>query len=238
LRNHGNHLTKKKNFRYSFQFDLIFTIAEMNNNGNFEQLMERFDEEIAVFLASQNRDVAPVEAAREDDGPREGATPRRGQRVRRQRRANLRDVDDEDEEGNGSVRQRGRRRRGTGVYRHLDADDMAAWGLNRRRRRRVGEVGDAGGGDVGVGAGGGEVIEVDLDLVPIIDLAKNPGESAGAGAGAGDEDMCCIAACCQNPPVFTWLRCCRNEEACIHCVEEHIRRRGWACPMCRGDMRA
>jgi hypothetical protein len=50
--------------------------------------------------------------------------------------------------------------------------------------------------------------------------------------------MCCIAACCQNPPVFTWLRCCGNQEACVNCVAEHVRRRGWTCPLCRGDMRA
>jgi hypothetical protein len=81
--------------------------------------------------------------------------------------------------------------------------------------------------------GGAE--EIAGELVPIIDLAAG---EAGQAPANPEQDMCCIAACCQNPPVFTWLRCCRNEEACVDCVAEHVRRKGWNCPMCRGDLRA
>jgi hypothetical protein len=203
----------------------------MEPNGN--NGIEQFDRDLAEFLASLPRANEQV---------RVGAEPRRGQRVRRMVRNDLhlllQEGSDEEEESGGRRR---RRRRGRGMYRDLDADDMAAWGMNRRRRRRVGE-------DDGAGAGAGaavaeeEVIDLTLgdELVAIVDLARS-GEGAGEGAAAGedgDEELCCIAACCQNPPVFTWLRCCRNEEACIHCVEEHVRRHGWSCPMCRGDMRA
>lgn len=143
----------------------------------------------------------------------------------------------------------------------LDADDMEQWGIGRRRRggaqrlRRVGGAGGApgfavevpnfqyvaaaaAGGPAGAGEGGVGVIAA--GLVPIVDLAGAvDGSDGSAGSSAGDgQEICCIGACCQEKPVYTWLRCCRNEEACVDCVTEHIRRRGWRCPMCRGDLRA
>ena len=83
---------------------------------------------------------------------------------------------------------------------------------------------------------GGDVAAIETMLVPIIDLTH---DNSGASETLTDpqENTCCIAARCQSPPVFTWLRCCGNAEACVHCVAEHIRLRGWSCPFCRGDLR-
>lgn len=56
--------------------------------------------------------------------------------------------------------------------------------------------------------------------------------------GWGASTTCCIAACCRDAPRLTLLRCCGNTEACIDCMEEHVRRsQDWVCPMCRGDLR-
>jgi hypothetical protein len=80
---------------------------------------------------------------------------------------------------------------------------------------------------------------IESQLSPIYVVEDEEGEiSAPEPAGRPQEPItCCIAACCSERPVFTSLRCCRNDEACIDCVAEHVRRNGWTCPMCRGDMR-
>lgn len=78
----------------------------------------------------------------------------------------------------------------------------------------------------GAGAGDAAAETPETLFVPIVE----------EGVGAGN--VCCIGACCRDAPRLTWLRCCGNIEACIECMTEHVQRsRGWACPICRGDLR-
>ncbi len=239
----------------------------MENSNGIQHLINQFDREVANFLASLARGnggegvaggagAGGAGAGGAGAGaPRVGAGPRRGRRVRRYIRDDLhvmlheQAVEEERAAAEGGERRR-RRRRGRGMYRGLDADDLEAWGIARRRRRPAGDSGAGDGGDEEEGGGGAdgeeEVIDMTVadELVPIINLAAGDSDEEGETSGEGEggegagQEVCCIAACCQSPPVFTWLRCCRNEEACIHCIEEHVRRSGWTCPMCRGDMRA
>ena len=90
-------------------------------------------------------------------------------------------------------------------------------------------------------AAGGEVGDnaaIETTLVPIVDLTNDDTSGASETQAGPQENTCCIAARCQNPPMFTWLRCCGNAEACVQCIAEHVRLRGWSCPLCRGDLRA
>jgi len=205
----------------------------MNNDDNIGDLMAWIDLQMAGLAALMNVPVpaplaVPAHAA-------VGAAPRRPRRVRRYY-ANFADMEADRTE---DVPAGAQRRRGRGRYRELDAEDMAQWGIGRRRRRAAGAPAPLAVAAPALAAGGeggeGGAAAIASALVPIIDLASEAGE---AQANPGEEDMCCIAACCQNPPVFTWLRCCGNQEACVNCVAEHVRRRGWTCPLCRGDMRA
>jgi hypothetical protein len=204
----------------------------MNNDDNIGDLVEWFDQQMAELAILLNVPIpaplmVPVHAV--------GAAPRRPRRVRRYY-ANFADMEGDNTEDVP----RAQRRRGRGRYREFDAEDMTQWGIGRRRRRAAGApapapLAVAAPALVAGGEGGeGGAAAIASALVPIIDLASEAGE---AQANPGEEDMCCIAACCQNPPVFTWLRCCGNQEACVNCVAEHVRRRGWTCPLCRGDMR-
>lgn len=236
----------------------------MENSNGIQHLLDQFDRELADFLASLARGNGGGEGAGGAGGvgaggagapPRVGAEPRRGRRVRRYIRDDLhvmlheQAVEEERAAAEEGGERRRRRRRGRGMYRGLDADDLEAWGFARRRRRPAGGAGGGAGGEGGdeeEDGGAGEVIDMTVadELVPIINLAAGDSDEEGETSGEGEggegagQEVCCIAACCQSPPVFTWLRCCRNEEACIHCIEEHVRRSGWTCPLCRGDMRA
>lgn len=205
----------------------------MNNDDNIGDLVAWFDQQMAELAILLN---VPLPAPPVVPAHAVGAAPRRPRRVRRYY-ANFAGM-----EGDGDDRTeeppRAQRRRGRGRYRELDAEDMAQWGFGRRRRRAAGAPAPA---PLAVAApalaagGEGGAAAIASALVPIIDLASEAGE---AQANPGEENVCCIAACCQNPPVFTWLRCCGNQEACVNCVAEHVRRQGWTCLLCRGNLHA
>lgn len=210
----------------------------MNPNENIGDLIAWFENEMAEIAALAN---FPAAVPLVVPAPAVGAPPRAPRQVRRHY-TNFAGLDHRDD---GDEEPRTRRRRGRGRYRDLDADDMEHY--YGRRRRRAGNAAGAGAGAgapaplaaaapvLAAGGEGGGVAAIESALVPIVDLAQTPNE---AGEANPQEDTCCIAARCQNPPVFTWLRCCGNSEACVHCVAEHVRLRGWTCPLCRGELRA
>jgi hypothetical protein len=200
----------------------------MNNNNNLQQLIEWFEQHMAELEQALIQAPAAAAAA-------VGAAPRRPRRARR--RVDYTGMDNTQEVLHGH------NRRGRGRNRVLDAEDMAQWGIGRRRRRAGNAAAAApapapmaaAAPAIAAGAEGGAAA-IASALVPIIDLVGEAGENPAENAE--EPVTCCIAAVCQNPPVFTWLRCCGNEEACVHCIAEHVRVRGWSCPLCRGDMRA